>query len=236
MPKKLFLVLASLLLLACSPPVKKPAPLSELQLASEMQTPYIIGVGDELDIKFYFLPKLNDKVTVRPDGRISIMFANDIEAAGKTVEQLTDDVKDALAPHVKPLDMLISVTGFASRRVYVGGEVQKPAPVVLTGNFNVMQTLGEAGWITPAASLEEVILIRNDSNHKDHIYHLNLTKALSGEDTSQNVQVMAGDIILVPPSNMIAFDRWLDQHVTQAVPFRMGASYNYNHNALGTVP
>jgi len=50
---------------------------------------YLIGVGDTLDIKFLYNPELNESnVPVRPDGRISLQLANDVQAANLTPNQL----------------------------------------------------------------------------------------------------------------------------------------------------
>ena len=51
---------------------------------------YQIEVGDELDLKFFFNPELNEKVSVRPDGRIALQLINDIHVAGLTVEQVRE--------------------------------------------------------------------------------------------------------------------------------------------------
>ncbi len=49
---------------------------------------YQIQVGDQLDIKFFFNPELNEKVLVRPDGRIALQLIGELPVIGKTVEQI----------------------------------------------------------------------------------------------------------------------------------------------------
>jgi uncharacterized protein (UPF0216 family) len=49
---------------------------------------YQIQVGDQLDIKFFFNPELNEKVLVRPDGRIALQLIGELPVVGKTVEQI----------------------------------------------------------------------------------------------------------------------------------------------------
>jgi len=51
---------------------------------------YQIEVGDELDLKFFFNQELNEKVSVRPDGRIALQLIGDIQVAGRTVEQVRE--------------------------------------------------------------------------------------------------------------------------------------------------
>jgi hypothetical protein len=49
---------------------------------------YQIQVGDQLDIKFFFNPELNEKVLVRPDGRIALQLIGELPVVGNTVEQI----------------------------------------------------------------------------------------------------------------------------------------------------
>jgi hypothetical protein len=49
---------------------------------------YQIQVGDQLDIKFFFNPELNEIVLVRPDGRIALQLIGELPVVGNTVEQI----------------------------------------------------------------------------------------------------------------------------------------------------
>jgi protein involved in polysaccharide export with SLBB domain len=206
-------------------PVDPPSPVQKIKSA------YRIGVGDELEIKFFFAPELNDRMTVRPDGKISIMFAQDIQAAGLSTDELSADIRAVLAPHVKQLDLVVIVRSFASQRAYVGGEVTKPGPVALTGDENLLQILASAGWMTPMGS-ETVIVVRRDKEGKENIYPVNVAQLENGADMNQDISVLPGDMILVPPSNVALNDRWVDQNIRQLLPFTptMGAGLSYNIN------
>ncbi len=49
---------------------------------------YRMQPGDEMDIKFFFNPELNQTVFVRPDGKISLPVVDDVQAAGLTPSEL----------------------------------------------------------------------------------------------------------------------------------------------------
>jgi len=49
---------------------------------------YQIQVGDQLDIKFFFNPELNESIPVRPDGRIALQLVGEIAVVGHTVEEI----------------------------------------------------------------------------------------------------------------------------------------------------
>jgi protein involved in polysaccharide export with SLBB domain len=224
-----------LALASCSSPVvTHPAPSSDLYSGFPAHDePYVINPGDELDLKFFFVPDLNTVALVRPDGKISVMFAGDITAAGNTPLQLHSIIEKKLSAHMKQPDMMVSVKTMGSQKVYVGGEVLKAGVIQLSGHSSLMQVLNEAGWLTPSASKEEIIILRRTDGGREKIYHVNTAKIMSGEDPAQNVRVLAGDVILVPPSAPVEFDRWMDRNVRSALPFGMGASYNYTNYYKG---
>jgi polysaccharide biosynthesis/export protein len=45
---------------------------------------YVIVVGDLLVVQVWDQPQMSGKMKVRSDGRITLPFVNDVEAAGKT--------------------------------------------------------------------------------------------------------------------------------------------------------
>src|SRR5262245_32324216 len=47
--------------------------------ARSQTRPYILQVGDAIDIKFYRAAELNESVTIRPDGKISLQYVRDVQ-------------------------------------------------------------------------------------------------------------------------------------------------------------
>ncbi len=232
-------MLAACATLALAGCVSKPMnyePLSSIKTdlppAPAPKTTYRLGVGDEVEVKFFFAPELNDRLTVRPDGKVSIMFAQDIQAAGLTADELASDIRAVLAPHVKQLDLVVIVRSFASQKAYVGGEVSKPGAINLSGSETVLQILADAGWKTPAAG-DTVVVVRRDGSGIEKIYPVNVAELESGMNMAQNITVESGDMILVPPSSAIVSDRWVEQNIRQILPFtpNIGAGISYNINS-----
>ena len=226
------LVLGVLAVAGCGVTSHDYAPLEQIKGFSPVrqQEAYKIGIGDELEIKFFFAPELSDRLIVGPDGTISMMFAPHIQAAGLTIEQLREELKLVLESHVKQLDMAIIVRTFGSQHVVVAGEVGKPGVVQLTGMETIMQVLGDAGWITPSAGADRVVLIRRGDDNIEHAYNVDVSKLIDASDMSQNVVVQAGDVVLVPPSGAVEANRWIDQYIRQMMPLNSSAGMSYNIN------
>ncbi|MDD4616428.1 MAG: polysaccharide biosynthesis/export family protein [Alphaproteobacteria bacterium] len=225
------LTLGMALLSACASKPVNYAPLSELRLpVLEARPEYRIGLGDELEVKFFFAPELNDRVTVRPDGKISLMFAQNIQAEGLTADELAQNIRVICAPYVKQLDLVVTVRGFNSQKAYVGGEVAKPGSVPLSGNETIMQVLSGAGWMTTGAKTDKIVVVRRDQMKREKIYLINVDELGRGINMAQNIVVQPGDLILVPPSDIVSADRWVDQNIRQLLPVALSGGVTYNIN------
>jgi len=119
-------------------------PYADAQKAPPVEE-YRIQAGDQLDIKFFYNKDLNEQVTVRPDGRISLQLVKTVVAAGLTPEQLTVNLKKAYSVHLKDPEIAVIVRSFSSQRIYVDGEVGKPGMLPLTGPTTVRQAISQAG-------------------------------------------------------------------------------------------
>lgn len=225
-------LLLTVLLSACTDLPKHTSPLSELvaQSAEPPLADYVIGVGDEVEIKFIYTTELNDRVTVRPDGKISLSMVQDIKAAGLTPKQLARLLRQRLADKVKHPELVIILRGMASQRAFVGGEVAKAGSVQLAGNETLIQALNMAGWVTPDASTSRIVLLRRYADDDQRLYIIDYEKLASGENLAMNVRVKAGDVILVPPSDITAVGRWVDKYLRKSVPFTTTAGAYYSVN------
>lgn len=82
----------------------------------------ILMVGDTIAVKFFYNGGLNDEVTIRPDGKISLQLIGDVQAAGLTPDQLAS-----------------LLTRECSEILYVGRTTatgEKPATDALRGSLN----------------------------------------------------------------------------------------------------
>src|SRR5262245_26096792 len=61
---------------------------------------YVMGVDDMLSIRFWGDPQLSTDVVIRTDGKVSVPLLNDVQAAGLTPEQLSDNLEKAASKFV----------------------------------------------------------------------------------------------------------------------------------------
>jgi polysaccharide export outer membrane protein len=218
-----------LFLIACTPAVKNPTPLSQhsIQTSPYPEQEYRIQVGDQLDIKFFYNPELNEQVTVRPDGRISLQLVREIIASDLTPAQLTDLLTQKYAPNLQRPEITVIVRSFGSQRVYVDGEVAKPGIVPLVGFVTVLQAISQAGGLKDAARRGEVIVIRHGTANKPIALTVNIEKVIDGTDMRQDIPLKPFDIVYVPKSPIANVNVWVDLYVRKNLPISISTGFGY---------
>jgi polysaccharide export outer membrane protein len=221
-----FLVL--LLLSGCGPVVKNPTPITSPGTQTThpyTEQEYKLQVGDQLEIKFFYNPELNEQVTVRPDGRISLQLVHEIMVAGLTPSQLTDLLTKKYAPELKKPEIVVIVRSFGAHKIYVDGEVSKPGMFPLIGFMSVLQAISQAGGMKDTARTSEVVIIRQGEDHNPLVGKVNLDKAIDGTDTGQDIVLRPFDIVFVPKSPIANVNVWVDQYVRKNLPIYLSFGY-----------
>jgi len=160
--------------------------------------PYVIGPDDVLSIVFWKDKDLSAEVTVRPDGKVSLPLLNDIQAQGRTPDELRDALKQAAQAFVEDPNPTVMVKEIKSRRVFITGQVEKPGPYPLTGETTVLQLIAMAGGIREFADGSNITIIRKGENGRTEILPFNYRDVLKRKNLTQNVQLKPGDTVVVP--------------------------------------
>ncbi len=221
-----FLTILILLSSACSNPVKEPQQISAPGVLdqpsaalSSVQPQYLIQKGDELEIKFYYSAHLNEKVIVRPDGRISLLLVHDIPAATLTTNELTEVLTNKFSKTLNNPEISVIVRSFATQKVFVDGEIQAPGMVNIHGYMTILQAIASAGGLKSSGQSDEVLLIRRNGLQKPFVMTINVEDAQNGVDLTQNINVEPLDIIFVPKSAIANVNTWMELYIANNVSF-----------------
>ena len=176
------------------------------KLSNIVSEAYTIGAEDVLEITVWRNQDLSKTVQVRPDGRFSLPVIRDVLAVGKTPSQLADEITRRLREYVQNPVVAISVKEVNSYSIFVLGEVVKPGKYPLKSRTTLLQGITIAGGFTPVAARNQVVVFRfgeNGSGMK--------TLTSSYDDIvlrgviSQNLELKAGDTVVVPSEAMVVF-------------------------------
>jgi polysaccharide biosynthesis/export protein len=176
---------------------------------------YRLVVGDVLATRCYFNPQLDDELQVRPDGNISLSLIGELKAAGKTAAELSADISKAYAQYFLKSTAVVVIKQFNGHRVFTAGELKLPGQFnLVTGARTVLESIAASGGATSEATLRQVVLIRKLPNQSQPLVaELDVSRALSGKDPSQNVELMPGDFVYVPRSGMAELNLVMHQYL-----------------------
>ena len=159
-------------------------------------SPYTLNAGDVLDISVWREDDLQRQVLVLPDGSISFPLAGQIEAAGRTTQDVQQTISDRLEKYIPGAVVTVSVLNVSGNKVYVIGAVNNPGEFQVTRRIDVMQALSLAGGLTPFAGESSIRILRRE-NGADISYEFDYSDVKRGENLSTNIQLKSGDVIVV---------------------------------------
>ncbi len=195
---------------------------------------YVLQPGDNLDIKFYYNPELNENITIRPDGRISLQLVDEITAAGLTPAQLTATLTRAYSKQLKKPVVTVILRTFEGQKIYVGGEVKTPMVLNIPGRINALQAIINAGSFNKDAKLSSVIILSRGTDNRPIARKVDLKKALDGEVPEEDYLLKPFDIVYVPKTELARADEFIT-HIYNFIPRNIYVGFQYElHNAPTT--
>ncbi|MDP0501086.1 MAG: polysaccharide biosynthesis/export family protein [Verrucomicrobiota bacterium JB022] len=125
-------------------------------------------------------------------GRISLRYLGQVEAAGQTASSLAQEIRDLYLERDIYRQINVSVV-LAERYVYVGGEVQRPGPVTWSNDLTLTKAITAAGGFGLYAREQGVQLSRDERSYT-------LDARLAQRTPTEDVRLLPGDTIFVPRS------------------------------------
>lgn len=177
---------------AASPKADPNAPVPAVGLAVDPKT-FVIGAEDTLAIQVWREPEFSRPAIVRPDGKITLPLIKEIQAAGRTPEQLGEDIAKALGEYIRSPEVSVTVTQVNSHKYYVTGEVGHPGPYPLVVPTRVLDAITIAGGFREFANQKKIVIMRKEERLK-----FNYKDVIKGKNTEQNILLENGDYIIVP--------------------------------------
>jgi len=175
-----------------------PAQAAQVAPTQATEQAYLVQPGDTLSIAVWKEPDLQGAaVLVRPDGTFSFPLVGQVDARGKSVNDLQTIVTERLKKYISDPVVTVSVAEIKGNKVYVMGQVAKPGEFIVNPRVDVMQALSMAGGTTPFASLANIIILRRSGGTQTALpFHY--TDVAKGRDLQQNIELQSGDIVVVP--------------------------------------
>ncbi len=153
--------------------------------------------GDSIRLSFSGAPELNQSQKIRSDGKVSLPHVGEVQAAGKSVPQLRQELIALYRSQLTNSDVVVTLESGVTM-VYIQGSVGHPGKFIFDRPTTILQALTEAGGINQFGNSRRVQVIRL-INGREQTQILNLRPTFVGK-TTRPFYVRDGDVIDVPAS------------------------------------
>jgi len=168
-----------------------------LTAAQTVSGDYKLHAGDSITVSVWKELELQRKVIIRPDGRFSFPLAGEVQAAGRSADEVRVDIENQLKKYIPEAVVAVMVEDVSGNRVYVIGQVNKPGMYVMNPQLTVIQALSLAGGSTPFAKLDNISVIRGTGTAQKTM-PFRYDQVVEGKSLQQNISLESGDVVLVP--------------------------------------
>lgn len=194
---------------------------------SSQEKPVRLKPGDEMEIKFAYAEQFNETQVIGPDGVIRLQLIGPVVAAGKTPNELREELMRRYAVELRHPELVVIVRSLYDRRVYVGGAVKTPGLVDMPGRLTALEAIIQAGGIDrDLADAKQVVVIRNATGNRRN-FLLDLEDQVEGA-RNQVFVLEPRDVVYVPRTTIADVNLWVKQHIYNLLPpFTFAVGYSF---------
>ena len=237
-----FIPIAAMLLASCAGVAYQPNQVTDLATGEAVQTtatraganskrpPYRFTPGDEIEIKFYYNSRLDDRLRVGPDGRVAFQLIGELQVAGMTTGELREELVARYSEHQKNPEIAVLVREYSSQIVFVGGEVLRPGAVDNPGNMTATRAVMAAGGFKQTAQLSSVVVLRDNGGADPIFMSIDLETGLEGRGHG-DIYLRPYDVVFVPPTMITRMNQAVKQYVRDMIPIDLQANYSWIDNS-----
>jgi protein involved in polysaccharide export with SLBB domain len=156
---------------------------------------YIVRPGDELQLTIWGAVDADLRLTVDRSGNIAVPRVGSIQVAGVRSGDLNDTISRRVGRTFRNFQLSATLGQVRAIRVFVGGYVQHPGSVTVSGLSSILHALMRAGGPAAAGSFRDIHLRRGGKEVA--VFDLYDLLLKGNRDTDQLVQ--PDDVIFVGP-------------------------------------
>jgi protein involved in polysaccharide export with SLBB domain len=161
-----------------------------------MQVPsdYIIGPGDELQIKVWGQVEANLRVIVDRSGQIYVPQVGEISVAGLHYGDLESHLQSEISKMFKNFNVTANIGRLRSIQVVVVGNARYPGTYTISSLSTLVNAIFVSGGPAPQGSLRNIQVRRDGTTITDFDFYDLLIKG----DKSKDVRLQPGDVLYIP--------------------------------------
>jgi len=125
-----------------------------------------------------------------------------------------------LGDRLRDPQVIVTIVQYAPRRVFVGGEVNQPGPVLIQEGMTPVQAIFERGGFKDTAERDGVVLIRDAGSENPQIGRIDVFMSLEN-GKPEAITLLTNDVIYVPMSGIGRVSTWIRQHLREIIPMEL---------------
>lgn len=221
------LALAALLVPACASGPEPARGFEPARFAAwdDSAPSYRLFPGDQIEVTVYTAPELSGTVTIAPDGRAHLPMVGAVMISQQSEPEAARAIAQRYAAVLRDPIVEVRASDFGSQQILVGGEVNQPGLYALPdGRTGALEAVMLAGGFQPTAKRREVVILRRGPDGRTMMRTVDLNAALSGNG-GDAIPLARHDIVFVPRSAIAEVNLFVEQYVSNIVPFNQAFGY-----------
>ncbi len=156
---------------------------------------YVVGPGDQLQIRGWGQVDINVRTTVDRNGSIYIPKVGEVTVTGIKYSELTPYLKGVISRNFRNFDLNVSMGRLRSIQVLIVGQARRPGSYTVSSLSTLVNALFYSGGPLNTGSMRHIQLRRNDKV----VVEFDLYDLLLNGDKSKDATLLPGDVIFIPP-------------------------------------
>ncbi len=181
---------------------------------------YRLGPKDLIEIQVVEEQSLNLERRVGDQGSLILPLIGELRVAGLTAAETAGLLKERLEESfLQRATVSVRVVEFRSRPISVIGAVRRPGTLELSGRWNLLDALTDAGGLSEGHGPYVSILRRADNGLHDQLT-ISLDDLLVRADPAVNIPIFSNDVISVPTGEPVTVYLMGEVGATGAMTFQ----------------
>jgi polysaccharide export outer membrane protein len=162
--------------------------------SAQVNGDYVIGTGDEIQIRGWGMINVDVTATVDRGGAIYIPRVGSVKVAGVKYRDLQGYLKQAVSKIFNNFELTASISQTRSVQIYVVGHAVRPGTYTLNSMSTLLNALFTSGGPDSSGSMRNIQLKRSGTT----VANFDLYDMLAKGDKSQDATLRDGDVIYIP--------------------------------------
>jgi polysaccharide export outer membrane protein len=162
--------------------------------SAQVNGDYVIGTGDEIQIRGWGMVNVDVTATVDRGGAIYIPRVGAVKVAGVKYRDLQGQLKQAISKIFSNFELTASISQTRAVQIYVVGHAVRPGTYTLNSMSTLLNALFTSGGPDPSGSMRNIQLKRAGAT----VANFDLYDMLVKGDKSQDATLRDGDVLYIP--------------------------------------